>query len=99
VLKIRKNIERKLQGHEVGKLYPLDTHSRFGFRLDASFDVSVPGTERFSLKVAEALQVRDMMTKDLKTLKRHDKLPLADDVMQLGHICHLPVLDDDYLNF
>jgi CBS domain-containing membrane protein len=42
------------------------------------------------------LKVRDVMTTaEVVTLKRNDKLTLADDVMRLGRIRHLPVLDDD----
>jgi CBS domain-containing protein len=43
----------------------------------------------------EGLRVRDVMTSDVTTLKRNDKLTLADDIMHLGRIRHLPVLDDD----
>ena len=43
----------------------------------------------------EGLKVRDVMTAQVTTLKRNDKLTLASDVMQLGRIRHLPVLDDD----
>ncbi|MBV8453597.1 MAG: CBS domain-containing protein [Deltaproteobacteria bacterium] len=43
----------------------------------------------------EDLKVRDVMTTVVTTLKRNDKLTLADDVMQLGRIRHLPILDDD----
>ena len=43
----------------------------------------------------EELRVRDIMTQEVTTLKRNDKLTLADDIMQLGRIRHLPVLDDD----
>jgi CBS-domain-containing membrane protein len=35
------------------------------------------------------------MTSYVATLKRNDKLTLADDVMRLGRIRHLPVLDGD----
>jgi len=35
------------------------------------------------------------MTLEVATLKRNDKLSIADDVMQLGRIRHLPVLEDD----
>jgi len=35
------------------------------------------------------------MTADPTTLKRNDKLTLADDIMRLGRVRHLPVLDDD----
>lgn len=43
----------------------------------------------------EGLKVRDVMTAQVTTLKRNDKLTLVDDVMTLGRIRHLPVLDDD----
>lgn len=43
----------------------------------------------------EELRVRDAMTAGPTTLKRNEKLTLADDVMQLGRIRHLPVIDDD----
>jgi CBS domain-containing protein len=41
------------------------------------------------------LMVKDVMTKDATTLKRNEKLTLADDLMNLGRIRHLPVLDDE----
>ncbi len=41
------------------------------------------------------LKVRDVMSADPTTLKRNDKLTLADDIMLLGRIRHLPVVDDD----
>lgn len=41
------------------------------------------------------LKVRDVMTADPATLKRNDRLSLADDIMRLGRIRHLPVVDDD----
>jgi CBS domain-containing membrane protein len=43
----------------------------------------------------DGLKVRDVMTAPVTTLKRNDKLTLADDLMQLGRIRHLPVLEDD----
>jgi CBS domain-containing membrane protein len=43
----------------------------------------------------EKLRVRDVMTPDVTTLQRNDNLTLAEDVMQLGRIRHLPVLEDD----
>jgi len=42
-----------------------------------------------------ATHVADIMTSDVTTLKRNEKLTLADDLMNLGRIRHLPVLDDD----
>src|SRR5260370_7466202 len=41
------------------------------------------------------LKVRDVMTANPTTLKRNDTLTLADDIMRLGRVRHLPVLDDD----
>ena len=43
----------------------------------------------------QELRVRDIMASEVTTLKRNDKLTLAEDIMQLGRIRHLPVLDDD----
>jgi CBS domain-containing membrane protein len=40
-------------------------------------------------------RVRDLMTSEVTTLNRNDKLSIADDVMRLGRIRHLPVLDED----
>ena len=42
-----------------------------------------------------ATLVKDVMTADVTTLKRNERLTLADDLMNLGRIRHLPVLDDD----
>lgn len=41
------------------------------------------------------MQVRDVMTREVATLGRNDELSLADDVMRLGRIRHLPVFDED----
>lgn len=38
--------------------------------------------------------VRDVMTREVKTLDRNDVLKLADQVMTMGRIRHLPVLDE-----
>jgi CBS domain-containing membrane protein len=43
----------------------------------------------------EKLRVRDVMTAETTTLQRNDKLSLADDIMRLGRIRHLPVLDEN----
>jgi CBS domain-containing membrane protein len=45
--------------------------------------------------MGSVLRVRDLMTRDPKTLGRNDQLPLADDLMKQERIRHLPVLDDD----
>ena len=42
-----------------------------------------------------ALRVRDVMSKDVATIERNEKLMVADDVMRLGRIRHLPVVDAD----
>lgn len=39
--------------------------------------------------------VRDLMTRDVLTLERNEKLAVADDVMRLGRIRHLPIVDAD----
>ena len=39
--------------------------------------------------------VRDLMTPEAATLQRNDKLSIADNVMQLGRIRHMPVIDED----
>jgi CBS domain-containing protein len=41
--------------------------------------------------------VRDLMTKEIVTLGPNDSLTSADDVMRLGRIRHLPVVDEDGL--
>jgi len=41
------------------------------------------------------LLVRDVMTKNVATLERNDTLAVADDVMRLGRIRHMPVVDED----
>jgi len=43
----------------------------------------------------KTLLVRDVMTKDVATLGRNEKLVVADDVMRLGRIRHLPIVDED----
>jgi CBS domain-containing membrane protein len=43
----------------------------------------------------EGLRVRDVMTSEVTTLQRNDKLTLADDIMRLGRIRHLPVVDEN----
>ena len=39
--------------------------------------------------------VRDLMTPHVMTLERNETLRTADDVMRLGRIRHLPIVDDD----
>jgi len=40
------------------------------------------------------VQVRDLMTRSVRTLGRNDKLSTADSLMQSERIRHLPVLDE-----
>lgn len=39
--------------------------------------------------------VSDLMTRQVTTLGRNETLKSADDIMRLGRIRHLPVVDDD----
>jgi CBS domain-containing protein len=41
-----------------------------------------------------SMKVKDIMARDVSTLGRNDGLDLADDVMALGRIRHLPVIDE-----
>lgn len=41
------------------------------------------------------LLVRDVMSSEVVTLNQNDKLVVADDVMKLGRIRHIPIVDDD----
>ncbi len=41
--------------------------------------------------------VRDVMTHEVATLERNDRLSTADNVMRLGRIRHMPVLEDGNL--
>ena len=45
--------------------------------------------------LTDPARVRDIMTRDVVTLDRNEKLLAADDLMRLGRIRHLPVVDDD----
>lgn len=44
---------------------------------------------------SKELLVSDVMTKNAATVKPDDKLAVADDVMRLGRIRHMPVVDED----
>ncbi len=39
------------------------------------------------------LKVRDLMTKKVTTLDRNDTLDMVDDVMELGRVRHMPVIE------
>lgn len=48
-------------------------------------------------KLNAASTVRDMMTQNPATLERNETLDLAESVMNLGRIRHMPVVDDGKL--
>jgi CBS domain-containing protein len=48
-----------------------------------------------ALKSSSAMSVRDLMSHEVTSVRRNDRLSLVDDVMRLGRIRHLPVVDDD----
>lgn len=39
--------------------------------------------------------VKDLMTREVQTVTRNDRLTRADELMRRGRLRHLPVLDDD----
>ena len=41
------------------------------------------------------LKVRDVMSRDVHTVKRNDELAIADALMKQERVRHLPVLDED----
>ena len=43
------------------------------------------------------MKVKDIMMPNVATLDRNDELSLADDIMKLGRIRHLPVVDEGRL--
>ncbi len=45
--------------------------------------------------MSSKLRVGDVMTREVCCLKENDQLSIADDVMRLGRIRHLPVVDDE----
>src|SRR5271166_3749009 len=46
-------------------------------------------------KPIRPMSVRDLMSHEVTSVRRNDRLSLVDDVMRLGRIRHLPVVDDD----
>ena len=50
---------------------------------------------RAERRAMDVTRVKDAMTAEVTTLRRNEQLTLADDLMNLGRIRHLPVLDDD----
>ncbi|MCP5055430.1 MAG: CBS domain-containing protein [bacterium] len=52
-----------------------------------------PDTERPSLH--SDLTVREVMTRDVKTVSRNDRLSVADDLMKVGRFRHVVVVEED----
>ena len=42
-----------------------------------------------------SLRVSDVMTREVKTLHRNDRISMADELMKVGHFRHVVVLDED----
>ena len=66
-----------------------------GFAADAVSSRPSRGAFEEQHGVGKTLRVRDLMSAEVATLRRNDALSIADDVMNLGRIRHLPVIDDD----
>ena len=45
--------------------------------------------------MGSVLRVRDVMSRSPKTLRRNDRVSLAEDLMKQERIRHLPILDDE----
>jgi CBS domain-containing protein len=46
-------------------------------------------------RIETGLEVRDVMTRKVRTVNRNDRLSVADELMKLGRFRHIVVLDDD----
>jgi CBS domain-containing protein len=66
-----------------------------------SADLSLPGRllDPFGMQLGEprGMLVRDLMQRDVVTLNANDHLDLADSIMRLGRIRHMPVMAHDRL--
>lgn len=51
--------------------------------------------EKPTVTTGKHLTVSDAMTRDTKTMRRSDKLSIADDLMKVGKFRHVVALDDD----
>ena len=45
--------------------------------------------------VMKGLKVREVMSREVHTVKRNDELAIADALMKQGRVRHLPVIDED----
>ncbi len=48
-----------------------------------------------TVKIEAHLKVSDAMTRDVKSIRRNDRLSVGDDLMKVGNFRHVVVLDDD----
>jgi CBS domain-containing protein len=64
-------------------------------RASADHGIARRGGVLFNHRMTTTKRVRDQMSPEVTTLHHNDSLVIADDVMRLGRIRHLPVLDDD----
>jgi CBS domain-containing protein len=53
------------------------------------------GTKKPTIKLEDPLQVADLMTRNIKSMRRNDKLSIADELMHVGKFRHMIVLEDD----
>ena len=63
-------------------------HSKMG---QVPLETCYCGTKRNQMKV------RELMTTDVETIGRNDELSVADDIMKMKRVRHLPVLEDGRL--
>ncbi len=57
--------------------------------------VAAANGKKPTLKIEKHLKVADAMTRDTKTMRRNDKLSIADDLMKVGKFRHVVVVDDN----
>lgn len=71
---------------------PVDREAGAGAQASA---VSAPATGKTPVRLDKGLRVEDRMTRDVRTLRRNDKLSIADELMKVGKFRHVVVLEDD----
>jgi len=54
-----------------------------------------PATAKTPLRLGAELRVADEMTRNVETMRRNDKLSVANELMQVGGFRHVVVLEDD----
>lgn len=64
-----------------------------GLCREGAWEAAVGAMRTVDLAAQAGQRVRDAMTAEVATLRPDDKLSIADDVMRLGRIRHLPVVD------